>query len=711
MQINSCIIRNLLCFLSILLCWIVVPNDVCAQSISKTHLKQAQKYYEDKLFDKALSLYEMGGAGTSSDPELRYQFAHCLYETGDVEGTLTVIRPVLNENKVNPSVYLLMAKAYQTKSDFTNAIQHFKTYLQVTKENAPERQWVKNEIVRSAYGLRLKHTDEIAFVENAGPVINTPANEIHVLTSPTIIDKIYFHSNRTDQNIPGNEKLYSTSILNGTWSTPTLLPEQINSSGSNQAIGFSSDGQILYFLNKTAGGRTFLADTFSASDNEIHQGEFSPPFGGKNEKFTDLTFFNDTIALFSAITPKGIGGYDLYISIKRNYEWTEPVNLGPAINTSFDERFPFLTKNGRKLFFSSNRLESSGGYDLFEAEFSDKESSWAPIKNLGYPINSPKDDVHFILAPDGMSGYLTSDRIGGEGGFDIYRILFKHPVLAHQKISSEPSFYHYLLNRGGSVSEALAMLPQAEKKEYYLSHLFLETSNEVLTPQNIKKLDILATLMQTYPNIHIELSGFQASSGQKLYDLYFSVKQAEKAAAYLINKGINRNRLWLKGYGTSFPILNNSHGMSSNSMLQRLSQRIELTPHNHHNDPVEIHVEKIQIPDNLTNPRHDKFMSLRHDLYFSVQIATASQMLQNADLESNEEMFIEANPQRNAYHYMIGWENNLESILSVQNEMIQLGFIQATIIPYLDGERLTRERMVQLQENYPQLKKLLASGS
>src|SRR5690606_2518499 len=114
---------------------------------------------------------------------------------------------------------------------------------------------------------------------------------------------------------------------------------------------------------------------------------------------------------------------------------------------------------------------------------------------------------------------------------------------------------------------------------------------------------------------------------------------------------------------------------------------------------------------NLTNPRHDKFMALRHDLYFSVQIATATQMLQNADLESNEEMFIDADSQRNAYHYMIGWENNLESILSVHNEMIQLGFIQATIVPYLNGERLTRERMIQLQKTYPQLKKLLVSGS
>lgn len=694
----------------LLACSVLYPIQSFSQSLSKTHLKQANQYFESKQYTAALPLFEMGGAGSSSDPELRYRFAYCLFENGDMDGVLTVLKPVLQEKKPGPEVYLLMAKAFQSKSDFTNAITYFKTWLQLTKENHPDRSWVKNEIVRSAYGQRLKHVDEIAFVENAGSQINTPSDESGVLSSPTVIDKIYFHSNRKGSGSGNKNNVYSTSILNGSWSDPKLLPDNINSSAYNQAIGFSTDGQVLYFETLSPSGRLFQADTFAASGDQKHKGVFNPPFDEGNITSTDLTLFNDTIALYAAIESEGLGGYDLYISLLRNGEWTKGVNLGPAINTRFDERFPFLTRNGRKLFFSSNRLESGGGYDLFEAEFSDKESSWTSVKNLGYPINSSRDDSHFVLAPDGMSGYLTSNRNGGEGGYDIYRILFKHPVFAHHQISVEPTFYHFLVNRGGSVSEALAMVPPAEKKEYYLSHLFLETSNEVLTPQNIKKLDILATLMQTYPNMQMELSGFQASSGQKLYDLYFSVKQAEKAASYLINKGINRNRLWLKGYGTSFPILLPTGGSGSNSLVQRLSQRIEVTPHYYNNDPVEIHIETIQVPENLANPRHDKFMAMRRDLYFSVQIASASQMLQNADLESNEEMFIVADSDKNLYHYMIGWENNLQSIKIVQNQMIQLGFVQASIVPFLDGERLSRERVLVLQEAYPQLKMLIESG-
>src|SRR6185503_3374749 len=131
---------------------------------------------------------------------------------------------------------------------------------------------------------------------------------------------------------------------------------------------FSSDGQILFFLTELGNEFKIRTDTFTDQQDMVYQGVFVGPYrpvGGG----TDLIFFNDSICLFSSDRTGGFGGYDLYISTRHNGIWSEAVNLGPTINSFYNERYPFLTKNGQTLFFSSDNLESIGGYDVFLTVF------------------------------------------------------------------------------------------------------------------------------------------------------------------------------------------------------------------------------------------------------------------------------------------------------------------------------------------------------
>lgn len=145
---------------------------------------------------------------------------------------------------------------------------------------------------------------------------------------------------------------------------------------------------------------------------------------------------------FSSNMPGGYGGYDLYMTERVGEKWGTPTNLGPRINTSQHDAFPFIYQEG-KLFFASQGHYSQGGYDIFMIDLKDNE----PVKNIGAPFNSTADDLGFTLREDGKEGFFTSSRSEGQGKDDIYR--FDSPfgipgITADKKLDAQILVYDYL---------------------------------------------------------------------------------------------------------------------------------------------------------------------------------------------------------------------------------------------------------------------------
>ncbi|HSF89101.1 MAG TPA: tetratricopeptide repeat protein [Saprospiraceae bacterium] len=674
--------------------------------------RQGDEFYAKGDYRSALFAYKQGGLENTKDKELQLKIGVCLYENNDVDAALRMFQSLINEGKTDPVVYMHAAKCFQAKNLFAEANVHYKLFLQKSNPSDPLRPWVKDELIRCANGSRLMYGEELAYVENAGTTINTPFEEFGVRTSPTTIDKIYFNSDREDvarAKLPnGNVDIYSTNLVNGRWATPTPLPAHINSIGYDEVTGFSSNGQILYFL--TASGKNFVikTDTFSSEEGHPLSGIFSGPFltshGG-----SDLIFFNDTICLFSSDRPGGYGGYDLYISIFTDGSWSKPSNLGPSINTFYHERYPFLTRDGMTLFYSSNNLQSIGGYDVFMSTFNKDALGWGHPVNPGFPVNSSLDDTYLVLSPDGMTAYLTSNRKDGHGEEDIYRVFFKQPITAHQQISAVPTFYQLqLLALNNNIQPTKPVEEPIEIKEYYISHLFLDANADILTPQNNKKLDQLANLLLIYPKITAELSCFELPTGQKTFNLYFSIKKTEKAAEYLAGKGIPRSRLLLKGYGSSFPLVAKPASNNISPLYQKLNQRLEIALHDYENEPVIIDIENIKVPENLQDPKGVKFSTLSNQLFYSVQIASISQILQNQAIESVEELFIEVENSTGNYLYMAGMLPTFKEAEKLMSSLIDLGFPDAHIIPYIDGIRIPQGSISDFAKKYPDLLFFLA---
>ncbi|MBC7863669.1 MAG: hypothetical protein IAF38_11890, partial [Bacteroidia bacterium] len=121
----------------------------------------------------------------------------------------------------------------------------------------------------------------------------------------------------------------------------------------------------------------------------------------------------------------GFGGYDLWIA-RWNHgkkEWDTPTNLGPQINTAFDEKSPYQ-RNSTTLYFSSNQVMGMGGYDIYCAK-KNVDNNRFDVENMKYPINSAQDELGIIFEKNTETGYLSSNREGGKGSFDIWRFHVK----------------------------------------------------------------------------------------------------------------------------------------------------------------------------------------------------------------------------------------------------------------------------------------------
>ncbi len=282
-------------------------------------------------------------------------------------------------------------------------------------------------------------------IRNLGANVNTAAHDYCPLVTADG-STIYFTSRRAgsmggrqDESGQYYEDIYSSRLMNGMWARAMNVQAPVNSGMQDATVGLSPDGNEMIIYR--AGNNQPDGDLYITQRS---QGTWSNP-----QRMTDkinseahepsATISPDgTEIYFTSDRKGGFGGRDLY-RIRRlpNGEWSLPLNLGPNINTPYDEDAPFMHSDGTTLFFSSNGHNTMGGFDIFKASLLDPDMNvWDKPVNLGCPLNTVNDDIYFCLSQDGRTGFFSSERAGGLGGQDIYEVVF--PV----------SQVEYLLVRG-----------------------------------------------------------------------------------------------------------------------------------------------------------------------------------------------------------------------------------------------------------------------
>lgn len=327
------------------------------------------------------------------------------------------------EKKAPEITFYYLAQAYHFNYKFDSAISYFESYKAIlgTRDPLLSRDidmrigWANNAKEFMSTPLDLTIT-------NMGDSINGPHPDYGAVMS---VDEqmIFFTSRRFGETmIDGNyyeDILVSEKKLDGTWTSAHPISPYINTPTNEATISLSTDGQTLFLYRDDNGGDIFSSTTMNG------QWMAPLPLGSDiNTRYweTHACMSADGNTLyFVSDRPGGFGGRDIYRCVKLpNSRWSKALNLGPTINTDQDEDAPFIHPDQHTLFFSSKGHKSMGGFDIFFTSKNDETGMWAPPINMGYPINTPDDDVFYMTSPDGKRAYFSSVREGGYGEKDIY---------------------------------------------------------------------------------------------------------------------------------------------------------------------------------------------------------------------------------------------------------------------------------------------------
>lgn len=400
-----------------------------------------------------------------------------------------------------------------------------------------------------------------------GAPINTPGNEGALCVSPDGMTIIITCCSRRDSY--GSCDLYLSHRVGNNWSEPENLGENVNSTAWESQPSLAADGRTLYFVSTRRGG---------------------------------------------------FGGSDIWKSIKKDDGyWSEPVNLGKLINTTADEMAPFIHPDGRTLYFSSRGHMGMGGADLFVSRM-DIGGYWLAPENIGYPVNTNRDEINLIISAKGTQAFISAERENGYGNIDIYR--FELPrqsrpasvsfvqgkvydkntlaplfasfelidmqtnavvvnsvsdLITGEFVMSLPLDKNYALNvscKGylfysvnfslNNANDAfdpvkldIPMQPVEVGEKVVMRNIFFETDKFDLLPESKSELGKLISFLTKNTSMRIEIGGHTDSEGSETHNNQLSQNRARSVYNYLVSNGIDAKRLTYQGYGESVPLENN----------------------------------------------------------------------------------------------------------------------------------------------------------
>jgi tetratricopeptide (TPR) repeat protein len=393
---------------------------------------EANQYYKIGDYYSALNLYQQLYYQDTTNARIALRVGICkFYLKQHPESCLTYIDKAA-KNKIIEAYYYL-GKVYHLQEKFDEAINAYNYYLNSSGNHPFTEGIVQREIELINYAKQAVKNPVASTIENLGPMINSEYSEYAPLLTADE-NTLYFTSRRaeTTGNLKdelGNffEDVYvSKRINNSQWSETKNVGPPINTNTNDACTGLSPDGHTL-LIYRTQPNK-YDGDLYISYLDEQGWSEPQKLNNNINSPYVETSAcisLDNQVIYFSSNRPGGQGGKDIYLArMLPNGEWGKPINLGPAINTPFDEDAPYIHPDGRTLYFSSKGHNTIGGYDVYVSKLDDNDY-WSTPVNLGYPINTTDDDIFFVLSADEQRGYIAGRRPNSYGAYDIYKINFK----------------------------------------------------------------------------------------------------------------------------------------------------------------------------------------------------------------------------------------------------------------------------------------------
>lgn len=388
--------------------------------------REAKNSFDKDDFPRALSLYGELYKLDPKDPYINFYYGFSILAVGaDLSSAIPCLTYAYRHIKKDmPYSIRYLAAAYHMDYQFEKAIELYTEYKQ---KLSPDIDWeeyreIKRKIEMCYNGMALMKDSVSMKIENIGGVINTPYSEYAPMISADE-EKLIFTSRRpsgtdTRKAAEGGyfEDIYMSLRENGKWAVAQKINE-VDTRGHDANISLSADGQTMFIYRQ--------GDIYSS---KLNGNSWSKPQKLGREINTSGWETHASIAYherelyFVSDRKGGYGGRDIYKASKLpNGEWGQVENLGPTVNTPYDEECPSIHPDGRTLYFSSTGHNSMGGFDIFSTTYSG--NLWTEPTNMGNPINTPADNLFFTVSAQGNHAYFSgsiANKCYGEK--DIYMI-------------------------------------------------------------------------------------------------------------------------------------------------------------------------------------------------------------------------------------------------------------------------------------------------
>lgn len=318
------------------------------------------------------------------------------------------------------AAWYYLGNAYRINYQFDKAKEAYMKYLETLMgDDSDNIRFIENQ-VKVCENARKIMEDPVSFEEeNIGKIFNDSYKNFNPLISADGKHFAYMSS------LKFYDAVFFSSLDRNNWTSPVNITPELKSDGDLYISCIADNGKTLYMSKDNDEESDIYLSRFDGlrwSPAEALPENINSPYWESHAFITE----DGSTMVFSSDRPGGMGGLDLYVSYKQDKgEWGRPINLGPQINTPFNEDRAFLINDGTTLFFCSQGHHNMGGFDLFRSE-KQQANNWSKPENLGYPLNTSDDDVFFMPVDKGNAGYTYLLREGkGFGKEDIYLIKFK----------------------------------------------------------------------------------------------------------------------------------------------------------------------------------------------------------------------------------------------------------------------------------------------
>jgi outer membrane protein OmpA-like peptidoglycan-associated protein len=510
--------------------------------------------------------------------------------------------------------YFMLGQAYHLNYQFSKAVSQYNEYLEVgTNQDPVQLEYARLQIEACERASLIRRThpsfefhDVLGHFEDDLPSCSNPVISGDGNTLIFLVD------------YPSDKKIMMTTRTDELWTRPEVINSQLGMVGETYPVSISYDGKDLYMVHQFYSHSDIFVSHLE--ENRWSEAEaLGKRINGKTSETHASISMDEQSLYFTSDARGGYGSIDIYVSrLNEKGEWGNPENLGPLINTPYEEHTPFISNNDSILFFSSQGHASIGGVDVFHSRLQ-SDGAWSEPENLGYPVNTPGDNSFYNPGWDKDKGFYAVRREDDPTSNTINMVLeLEYDETLAQVEPDSASEFTFPDETVDSITEAqLVEPPNTDNIEMVLNPYKIDTvvtpafTSELITgiPFVTNKYELglaaqlevekIAELMSYYPESKVELTGHADSIGSENSNILLSQHRAEKIAEYLEMRGVERDRVIVDGKGETEPLAINSFSDGSDATLGRYLNRHVLV-RILGTLPINNHLSGLYVPVNLT---------------------------------------------------------------------------------------------------------------